>query len=175
MMNPRMVLPALMTNPDFIHPVLGGIALAGILAAILSTVGPVNFAIVTIITKDIYHSLINKTAVDGKIVSTARRLVVMVNILTVPLAIFIHGAILDAAYVSYAIRAIGAIVIILGIYRKGWISDPGSQARLFGRNHCGAAQRSSPIDTSWVNIEETFVGRRSGNCIYPGRESLGTA
>lgn len=120
--NPRMILPTLMTTPEFIHPVAGGIALAGILAAILSTVGPVNFAIVTIATKDIYHGLLNKTAPDKKLVSTARRLVLLVNLITVPLAIFIHGAILDAAYVSYAIRAIGAIVIVLGIYRRRWIT-----------------------------------------------------
>ncbi|MGF1584096.1 MAG: sodium:solute symporter [Bacteroidales bacterium] len=155
--NPKMVLPALMTNPDFIHPVLGGIALAGILAAILSTVGPVNFAVVTIATKDIYHSLINKTAVDQKIVSTARRLVVLVNLVTVPLAIFIHGAILDAAYVSYAIRAIGAIVIILGIYKRGWISTHGVRWAFIG----GTVSILFAVignRYSWFSIEETFVG-----------------
>jgi solute:Na+ symporter, SSS family len=155
--NPKMVLPMLMTTPGFIHPVLGGIALAGILAAILSTVGPVNFAVVTIATKDIYHSLINKTAVDSKIVSTARRLVILVNLVTVPLAIFIHGAILDAAYVSYAIRAIGAIVIMLGIYRRGWISNHGVRWAFAG----GTASVLFAVagnKFSWFTVEETFVG-----------------
>ncbi|MFO8021121.1 MAG: sodium:solute symporter family protein, partial [Perlabentimonas sp.] len=85
MINPKMVLPTLMVTPEFIHPVMGGIALAGILAAILSTVGPVNFAVVTIATKDIYHGLINKTAVDKKLISTARKLVILVNLVTIPL------------------------------------------------------------------------------------------
>ncbi len=155
--NPKMVLPMLMTTPGFIHPVLGGIALAGILAAILSTVGPVNFAVVTIATKDIYHSLINKTAIDSKIVSTARRLVILVNLVTVPLAIFIHGAILDAAYVSYAIRAIGAIVIMLGIYRRGWISNHGVRWAFAG----GTASVLLAVagnKLSWFTVEETFVG-----------------
>ncbi len=117
------VLPTLLMTPSFIHPILGGIALAAILAAILSTIGPVNFAIVTIATKDIYQGLINKNASDEKIFKFARRLVVLVNLITVPMAIFIHGAVLDAGYVSYAIRAIGAIVILLGIYKLNWISQ----------------------------------------------------
>jgi len=116
------VLPTLLMTPTFIHPILGGIALAAILAAILSTIGPVNFAIVTIATKDIYQGLINKNATDEKIIKIARRLVILVNIITVPLAIFIHGAVLDAGYFSYSIRAIGAIVILLGIYKLNWIS-----------------------------------------------------
>jgi len=120
--NPKMILPVLMTNPEFIHPVLGGIALAGILAAIFSTVGPVNFAIVTIAVKDIYHGFINKKAQDQKIIKTARKLVVIVSLITLPMALYFKGAILDAAYVSYAIRSIGAIVIILGLYARHWIS-----------------------------------------------------
>jgi len=119
----KMVLPALFTSPNFIHPALGGIALAGILAAILSTVGPVNFAVVTIATKDIYQGVLNKTALDRQILRTARRLVVLVNIVTIPLALYLRSEILDAAYVSYAIRAIGAIVILLGIYARGWVDE----------------------------------------------------
>jgi len=117
------VLPTLLMTPSFIHPILGGIALAAILAAILSTIGPVNFAIVTIATKDIYQGLINKNATDEKIFKFARRLVILVNLITVPMAIFIQGSILDAGYFSYAIRAIGAIVILMGIYKLNWISQ----------------------------------------------------
>ena len=155
--NAKMVLPSLLTTVGFIHPVLGGLALAGVLAAILSTVGPVNFAIVTIATKDIYHSLINRMAVDQKIVATARRLVILVNVITIPMAIFIHGAILDAAYVSYAIRAIGAIVIILGIYRRGWISEIGVRWAFTG----GTLSVLTAVignKMGWFSIEETFIG-----------------
>jgi len=130
--DPKLVLPTLMTTPEFIHPVLGGIALAGILAAILSTVGPVNFAVVTIATKDIYHGLINKTAVDKSLIRTARRLVIMVNVVTIPIAYYAQGAILDLAYISYGIRAIGAIVIVMGIYSKGWIKIEGVRMAFIG-------------------------------------------
>ncbi len=153
--NPKMALPTLLTSPGFIHPVLGGLALAGILAAILSTVGPVNFAVVTIATKDIYHGLMNKSADDKKILGTAKRLVLMVNVVTIPLAIFIKGAILDAAYVSYAIRAIGAIVIVLGIYANGWITSLGAKLAFIG----GTITIFSCIiagKLGWFHVDKTY-------------------
>jgi Na+/proline symporter len=121
----KTALPTLLQTPAFIHPVLGGLALAGVLAAILSTVGPVNFAVVTIAAKDIYHGIINKKADDAKIISTARKLVILVSVLTVPMAIFLKGAVLDTAYISYAIRAIGAIVIVTGLYTRKLVTPLG--------------------------------------------------
>jgi Na+/proline symporter len=153
--DPKMVLPTLFTTPGFIHPVLGGIALAGILAAILSTVGPVNFAVVTIATKDIYQGILNKAAADRQVLRTARRLVVLVNVVTVPLAVYIRSGVLDAAYVSYAIRAIGAIVVLLGIYARGWVDEwsvrlafAGGTAAIFV---CIIAGR-----LGWFEIDKTY-------------------
>jgi SSS family solute:Na+ symporter len=130
--NPKMVLPTLFTTTAFIHPVLGGLALAGILAAILSTVGPVNFAVVTIATKDIYQGIFNLGTHDKEILRTARKLVVLVSAVTIPLAVTAEGGILDAAYISYAIRAIGAIVILLGIYARGWADELGVRLAFIG-------------------------------------------
>jgi len=153
--NPKMVLSTLLTTPEFIHPILGGIALAGVLAAILSTVGPVNFAIVTIATKDIYHGMINKKVDDKNLLKTAKKLVLLINIVTIPLAIFIHGAILEAAYVSYAIRAIGAIVIILGIYKRKWISSTGVILAFIGGTltifTCVVA-----TNLGWFSVDKTY-------------------
>jgi solute:Na+ symporter, SSS family len=154
--NPKMVLPTLMTTPEFIHPVLGGIALAGILAAILSTVGPVNFAVVTIATKDIYHGLINKTAVDQKLISTARKLVIVVNLITIPLAYYGTGAVLDTAYISYGIRAIGAIVIIMGIYGRGWITIEGVRMAFFGGT-IAVVLNIIARNLGFIRIEDTYV------------------
>ena len=153
--NPKMVLPKLLTTSGFIHPILGGIALAGVLAAILSTVGPVNFAVVTIATKDIYHNLLNRDADDKKILSTARKLVILVNLITIPLAIVTKGAILNTAYVSYAIRAIGAIVILMGIYLRGWITKTAAKLAFIGGTLfmflCILAKQMG-----WFNIDKTF-------------------
>lgn len=153
--DPKMVLPTLFTTPRFIHPVLGGIALSGILAAILSTVGPVNFAVVTIATKDIYQGILNRAAVDRQVLRTARRLVVLVNVVTVPLAVSIKSGVLDAAYVSYAIRAIGAIVILLGIYARGWVDEWSVRLAFAGGTSavfvCMLAAR-----LGWFEIEKTY-------------------
>jgi solute:Na+ symporter, SSS family len=154
--NPKMVLPTLMVTPAFIHPVLGGLALAGILAAILSTVGPVNFAVVTIATKDIYHGLINKTAADQKLISTARKLVILVNLLTIPLAIYSTGAILSMAYISYGIRAIGAIVIVMGIYKRGWITTEAVRWAFIGGTIAVLANIIAKL-AGWWKIEDTYV------------------
>ncbi len=56
----------LANDPRICSSVIGGIAIAAILAAILSTIGGELFN-VTIATKDIYHGLINKKASDEKI------------------------------------------------------------------------------------------------------------
>jgi SSS family solute:Na+ symporter len=154
--NPKMVLPTLMVTPEFIHPVMGGIALAGILAAILSTVGPVNFAVVTIATKDIYHGIINRSAPDQKLISTARKLVILVNLITIPLAIYSTGAILGMAYISYGIRAIGAIVIILGIYKRGWISTDGVRFAFIGGTVAVIVNIIAKI-AGWWKLEDTYM------------------
>lgn len=153
----KMILPTLLTTPGFIHPVLGGLALAGVLAAILSTVGPVNFAVVTIATKDIYQGIIRKGAIDTELIATARRLVLIVNLVTIPLAIASRGGILDAAYISYAIRAIGAIVIIMGLYARNWITSDAVKAAFFG----GTLAILITVTAGALNLftlDKTFVG-----------------
>jgi Na+/proline symporter len=150
------VLPTLLMTPSFIHPVLGGVAIAAILAAILSTIGPVNFAIVTIATKDIYHSLVKKNASDENILKMARRLVLLVNVITVPMAIFIKGAVLDAGYVSYAIRAIGAIVILLGIYKLKWISQHAVRFAFIGGTFAIILSLIAK-KMGWFEIDKTYA------------------
>ncbi len=130
--NTKMILPTLLMSENFIHPVLGSIALAGILAAILSTVAPVNFAVVTIAAKDIYQGIQGSKVDDRRVLKIARKLVILVNLIILPLAIFSKGAVLDNAYISYAIRAIGAIVIVFAIYRKGWINLLGASMAFIG-------------------------------------------
>lgn len=153
--NPKLILTTLLTTPEFIHPVLGGLALAGILAAILSTVGPVNFAVVTIATKDIYHGFINQAADEKKVLGMARKLVVVVSLMTIPPALYFQKGILDSAYVSYAIRAIGAIVVLLGIYKRNWISPVSVKLAFIGGTAavfvCLLADRMK-----WFHIDKTY-------------------
>lgn len=114
-------LPFLLMNAEFLPDWLSGLAAAGILAAILSTVAPVMFAVSTILVKDFYHLLINKNASDKKLLKFSKAMTITVGIISIPMAIFIRGGILEAAYITYGIRGAAAIVVILGIvlgYKK---------------------------------------------------------
>ncbi|MCP4154957.1 MAG: sodium:solute symporter family protein [bacterium] len=110
-------LPFLLMNPDFLPPWLSGLAMAGILAAILSTVAPVMFAVSTILTRDIYYMVFNRKASDSNLLKVSRRLVIVVGLIAIPPAIFLKGGILDTAYITYAIRGAAAIAVLLGVFR----------------------------------------------------------
>jgi len=79
-----------------------------------------------------------------------------VNIVTVPLAVYVHGAVLDAAYVSYAIRAIGAIVIIMGIYASKWISRHAVYFS-FSAGTFAVAISLLAKHQGWFNFDKTLV------------------
>ncbi|MEO0246983.1 MAG: sodium:solute symporter family protein [candidate division WOR-3 bacterium] len=114
--NAKQALPSLLMSKSFVPAWFGGLALAGILAAILSTVAPVMFAISTILVKDVYHYLINKNADEKKLLEVSRRFTFVVGLLLIPLAIYLRGFVLDTAYISYAIRAAAAVIVLLGVY-----------------------------------------------------------
>lgn len=152
----KTVLARLLMTPEFIHPFLGGLALAGVLAAILSTVGPVNFAVVTIAAKDFYHARFAPRSDDAKVVAMARRLVVVVAVVTVPLAILARGEVLDTVYISYAIRAIGAIVVLLALYARGWITPLGARLA-FGIGAPAVLLSAVGSRLGWFDVDKTFV------------------
>src|SRR5699024_10227214 len=64
-----MPLPTLMMG---LQPLAGGLVLASIMAAILSTVTPIILASGTMATKDIYQKLINKDATDEELLKVSR-------------------------------------------------------------------------------------------------------
>lgn len=118
-------LPHLLMNGNFLPPWLSGLAMAGILAAILSTIAPVMFAVSTIMTKDVYYLLFNINATDKKLLKVSRVFVVAVGLVAIPPAIFFKGGILETAYITYAIRGAAAVAVILGVMAmKKWIPSP---------------------------------------------------
>jgi SSS family solute:Na+ symporter len=153
--NAKIVLPALLVNPEFIHPLLGGLAIAGIVAAILSTIAPVSFAVVTIAVSDVYQRVTARPIDDRTKVIVSKRLVILVNLLLMPLALYVRGGILDMSYISYAIRSVGAIVIAAALYRKGWINLLGVKLAFLG----GTATVFLFIlakNLDWFAVDKTF-------------------
>ena len=101
-------------------PVVGGIILASILAAVLSTVSPIILASATMFTKDIYQQRINPSAPDTQITGMARIGTAVSGVLCCLMAIALvnSSAVLDLVYAAYTLRGVLFIVILFGMYWK---------------------------------------------------------
>lgn len=111
----KLALPSLMMN---INPIAGGLILAAILAAILSTVSPIILAAGTMLTKDIYQRDINPNATDKQILRVSRITTALSGVICCIAAILLvdASAVLDIVYSAYSLRGAIFIVILLGIY-----------------------------------------------------------
>ena len=101
-------------------PVVGGIILASILAAVLSTVSPIILAAATMFTKDIYQRRLKPDANDREITKVARIGTAVSGVLCCLMAIALvnSSAVLDLVYAAYTLRGVLFIVILFGMYWK---------------------------------------------------------
>lgn len=115
--NAKLALPTLMMD---LNPVAGGIVLASIMAAILSTVSPIILAAGTMFTKDLYEGKINKNADDKKVLQVSRISTGIAGLVCIILSIFMYGStmILDMVYFAYTIRGSIFVILLLAIYAK---------------------------------------------------------
>lgn len=115
--NAKLALPTLMMN---LHPIAGGIVLASIMAAILSTVSPIILASGTMITKDIYHRKLKPKAIDKEVLFVSRLTTAIAGIICMILAIVMYGntRILDMVYFAYTLRGALFVILLFGIYWK---------------------------------------------------------
>jgi SSS family solute:Na+ symporter len=116
--NAKLALPTLMMG---LTPLGGGIVLASIMAAILSTVSPIILASGTMFTKDLYQGIIKPNADDKSVLFVSRVSTGLAGVLCIILAIFMYGSarILDMVYFAYTIRGSLFVVLLLAIYWKG--------------------------------------------------------
>lgn len=116
--NAKLALPTLMMG---LTPVAGGIVLASIMAAILSTVSPIILAAGTMFTKDLYQRVLKPDASDKQVLFVSRLSTGLSGILCMILAIFMYGSarILDMVYFAYTIRGSLFVVLLFAIYWKG--------------------------------------------------------
>jgi SSS family solute:Na+ symporter len=115
--NAKLALPMLMMN---LNPVIGGIVLASIFAAVLSTVSPIILAFGTMFTKDIYQRIFKPEASDKEILLVSRITTGLAGLFCIVLAIIFYGgtAILDMVYFAYSIRGALFVVLLFAIYWK---------------------------------------------------------
>ncbi len=114
----KLALPTLMMN---LPGVVGGLILASILAAILSTVSPIILASGTMITKDLYQRVLKPSATDREVLVVSRVTTALSGVVCGVGAIFLvnSSAVLDIVYSAYSLRGALFIVVLLGIYWKG--------------------------------------------------------
>jgi len=98
-----------------LHPVIAGIALCGLFAAIIST-GPLCFLSPTqILIRDVYTAYINPDASDKKILLYSRILGVVLVLLGWILAVAVTN-ILDTLFWAFALRSAIAVILIMIAY-----------------------------------------------------------
>lgn len=133
--NAKLALPTLMMS---MPPLAGGIVLASIMAAILSTVAPIILAAGTMITKDIYQRIFKPQATDREVLLMSRLTTGLAGAVCIVLAIVMYGStkILDMVYFAYTIRGGLFVVLLFGIY---W-------------------RKTSPRGAIWAMIFTTLAG-----------------
>ncbi|MDD2216714.1 MAG: sodium:solute symporter family protein, partial [Eubacteriales bacterium] len=115
--NAKLALPALMMS---MHPIVGGIVLASVFAAILSTISPIILAAGTMFTKDLYQRFAKHEVEDRKLLFVSRLSTGIAGIVCMIIAITMYSTtkILDIVYFAYTIRGALFIVLLFGIYYK---------------------------------------------------------
>lgn len=112
----KLALPKMMLS---LHPVVGGMVLAAMLAAVLSTAAPIFLASGTLFTKDIYQYY-KKNAEEKALLAISRRSTALFGAICIVIAAVLYDStmLLDIVYFAYSIRGSIFIVLIMGIYWK---------------------------------------------------------
>ncbi len=124
----KQALPELMMNMDkvvtsmdpTIAGILGGLVMASILAAILSTVSPIILAAGTMVTRDVYQRVLHPEASDEKVLFMGRLTTAIAGVICAvgAIALVNMSAVLELVYAAYSLRGALFIVVLLGIYWK---------------------------------------------------------
>lgn len=115
----RMSVPWVLQN--LMHPVLGGIVLSAILAAIMSTADSLLTAATSHIVKDLWIETFKADEIreEGKLLNLSRVFTFIVGVLSLIIALIVPG-IIDALIYSYTMYTAGVFIpVIGGILWKG--------------------------------------------------------
>lgn len=123
LLNGKSALPTLMMNihsDPTINGIIGGLVLASILAAILSTVSPIILSAGTMVTKDLYQRVIKPNASDAEVLRMSRITTAISGVICTigAIALVEADAVLKIVYAAYSLRGALFIVVLLGIYWK---------------------------------------------------------
>ncbi len=106
-----LALPTLLARA--LHPAVGGIALAAVFSAEISSADAVLFMLATSASRDLYRGFMRRDATDADVLRVARIAVVVGAALGIALAVA-HGSVRAAVAVFYAILTVTLFVPVIG-------------------------------------------------------------
>ena len=120
----KSALPELMMT---LSPIAGGLVLAAILAAVLSTVSPIILASGTMVTRDLYQRVLKQDATDKEVLRMGRITTAISGVICCLGAIILWkmSTVLELVYAAYSLRGALFIIVILGIVWKK-ANEPGA-------------------------------------------------
>ncbi len=144
----KLALPTLVLH---LPTLAGGLILASILAAILSTASPILLSAGTMLTNDLY-ALRHPDATPRKLLRVSRVMIALSGLICWLGALFLERRtmVLDIVYAAYSLRGALFVVLLMGI---------------FGRRCNGRSASISMLVTTLVAILWTLVKVLTGN--YP--------
>ncbi len=118
--NTKLALTTLLLSMDSIS---GGLIMASVFAAILSTIAPIFLSVGTLFTRDIYQETkwYNKdTCSDEKLLRVSRTATLIGGLICIGASLILgkSSTILDMIYFGYSLRAALFIILLLGILWK---------------------------------------------------------
>lgn len=113
----KLALSALLLH---LPPIAGALAMAGLLAAILSTAGPILLAAGTLFTDDLYVRVLRPNASERARLRVSRAATAAAGLICALFALVLAGRSLDLdiVYAAYSLRGAVFVVLLLGIFWK---------------------------------------------------------
>lgn len=162
--DPKLAFTTLIMN---FSPLVSGIILASILAAILSTISPIILASATMFTKDLYQRSMKPNASDKELVRMSRLTTALSGVICCLAAIALvnASAVLDLVYAAYTLRGVLFLVILFGMYWKHTSEKGACVSMLFTFLCCIvwvaikiANGGVYPLSIGTFQISETYLG-----------------
>jgi SSS family solute:Na+ symporter len=107
------------------HPVFGGVVIAGLIAAVFGTVAAGTIGSAALLLKDFYIPFFNRSATDYQTLRFSRIATVVMGLLPIPFAIF-APKILSTIFFARALRTTLAVIVILMFYFPKFSSGRGA-------------------------------------------------
>ena len=115
--NGKLGLPMLLNT---LNPYIGGVIMASIMAAVLSTAAPIFLSCGTLFTRDVFCVAAKREISDKKELLVSRISTAGFGLLCILLALLFYSAqqVLDIVYFAYSLRGALFVILLLGMYWK---------------------------------------------------------